>query len=312
VNDHGTAAIDRFHERYSHLSSTRYDRLDFPSALKNADLVLVHEWNSPELVRCIGEHRPSNSVLLFHDTHHRAVTCPEAMADYDLSGYDGVLAFGNVIREIYLQRGWARRAWTWHEAADTSVFHPLPRNDNPGDLVWIGNWGDDERTSELEEFLIRPVKQLGLNACVYGVRYPRKAKERLAQAGIEYRGWLPNDTVPEIFSQFKATIHIPRRPYVISLPGIPTIRPFEAMACGIPLVSAPWTDSEQMFTAGSDFLVAADGGEMAAHLATILNDPATANRLASHGLNTIRERHTCAHRIDELLGIYQEITGIYG
>ena len=42
--------------------------------------------------------------------------------------YDGVLAYGNVLRELYLFRGWAERAWTWHEAADTRVFRPLLRS----------------------------------------------------------------------------------------------------------------------------------------------------------------------------------------
>ena len=39
----------------------------------------------------------------------------------------------------------------------------------------------------------------------------------------------------------------------VSLPGIPTIRPFEALACGIPLVSAPWHDAEHLFRDGLDF-----------------------------------------------------------
>ena len=43
------------------------------------------------------------------------------------------------------------------------------------------------------------------------------------------------------------TVHVPRRPYVDALPGIPTIRVFEALACGIPLVSAPWRDEEGLF-----------------------------------------------------------------
>ena len=33
-------------------------------------------------------------------------------------------------------------------------------------------------------------------------------------------------------------MHVPRRPYVETLPGIPTIRPFEALACGTPVVAA--------------------------------------------------------------------------
>ncbi len=39
-----------------------------------------------------------------------------------------------------------------------------------------------------------------------------------------------------------------------ALPGIPTIRPFEALVRGIPLISSPWDDAEQLFTAGKDFL----------------------------------------------------------
>lgn len=313
VAEHGTRPIEEFHTSYPLLESTRYDeRIDLKSALDGADLVLVHEWNSPQLVRAIGEFRPANCVLLFHDTHHRSVTCPEAMGAFDLSRYDGALAYGAVIRDIYLRNGWARRAWTWHEAADTMHFTPRTANNICGDLIWIGNWGDDERTAELEEFLIGPVMRLGLRAAVYGVRYPQQARDRLVEAGIAYRGWLPNYRVPELFSQFTMTIHVPRRPYATLLPGIPTIRPFEALACGIPLVSAPWADSEGMFTVGNDFLVARDGSEMAAHLASILADPDKGRAMARHGLKTVRERHTCVHRVDELFNIYREITGIYG
>ena len=57
--------------------------------------------------------------LFFHDTHHRSVSDPGAMAAYDLTHFDAVLAYGNVIRDKYLANGWARQAWTWHEAADT-------------------------------------------------------------------------------------------------------------------------------------------------------------------------------------------------
>ena len=84
---------------------------------------------------------------------------------------------------------------------------------------------------------------------------------------------------------------------------MPTIRPFEALACGIPLVSAPWNDAEGLFTPGKDFLVARDGAEMRAHLRAILTDPDLAARLSEHGRKTILARHTCTHRVDELLGI---------
>ena len=70
------------------------------------------------------------------------------------------------------------------------------------------------------------------------------------------------------------TVHVPRRPYTRLLPGIPTIRMFEALACGIPLVSAPWDDCEGLFTAGDDYLVAQNGAEMRRHLAALRADSA--------------------------------------
>jgi spore maturation protein CgeB len=303
--DRGAAAVDGFREVYPTLSETLYDErsLDLNEALHDADVAIVHEWNSHDLVRRIGEHRSRHPHyrLYFHDTHHRAATDPAAMSAYDLSNYDGVLAYGGVIRDLYLREGWARHAMTWHEAADTAVFRPRSAAHKEGDLVWIGNWGDGERGEELREFLIEPVKALKLKARVYGVRYPAEALAALEEAGIEYGGWIPNYRVPEVFARYRVTVHVPRRPYVKALPGIPTIRPFEAMACGIPMVSAPWQDSENLFRSGEDFLFARNGAEMKEQLYRVLSDRTLAASLARSGRETIEARHTCAHRVNELL-----------
>ena len=311
VAGHGTQPLEDFARAFPHLRSRRYDvqRLDLAEALDGADLALVHEWNDHALVRRIGEYRRDNPRLrlLFHDTHHRSVTEPGSMAAYDLRHYDGVLAFGGVIRDLYRRHGWARQAWTWHEAADTRVFQPALAQEREGDLVWIGNWGDDERSAELREFLLEPVRALGLRARIHGVRYPQHALQELAAAGIEYAGWVANYRAPQVFARFGVTVHVPRRPYVQALPGIPTIRVFEALACGIPLVSAPWSDSEGLFEPGADFLVARDGTEMRRHLRDVLNDPALARGLAERGRRTVLARHTCANRVDELMRIHEEI-----
>jgi spore maturation protein CgeB len=313
VADHGQAPIEEFRRFYPALESTRYAEaeLDLDTALDGADLVLVHEWNTPSLVRRIGEHRAANGGyrLLFHDTHHRLVTAPAEMDRYDLRHYDGVLAFGEVIAELYRRRGLAERAWTWHEAADTRVFRPLPASEKEGDLVWVGNWGDEERTDELQEFLIGPVRELCLRARMHGVRYPEPARGRLKDAGIDYRGWLANFRAPEAFARHRLTVHVPRRPYVQALPGIPTIRVFEALACGIPLISAPWVDAEGLFRPGQDFLRAHDGQEMRERMRDVLNDAGLAGSLARHGRETILRRHTCSHRVDELLAIHEQLTG---
>jgi spore maturation protein CgeB len=303
---------EAFRHAFPELTSRQYelDHLDLDAALDGADLVLVHEWNEPRLVRRVGAKRASGGGfrLLFHDTHHRAASAPWQIERLDLSGYDGVLAFGEVIRRSYLERGWVGRAWTWHEAADVRRFRPLDLLPE-ADVVWIGNWGDGERTRELREFLLRPVRRARLSGNVYGVRYPRRARARLRLAGLRHRGWLPTHLVPREYARHRLTVHVPRRPYVRLLPGVPTIRPFEALACGIPLVSAPWDDSEGLFRAGDDYLIARNGAEMTRLMREVVEDPELAERLRRSGLETIRTRHTCGHRVDELLAIHRELAG---
>ena len=306
IADQGEAPVEAFHRAFPMLTSRQYrPEFDHEAALDAADVVIVHEWTDPALVARIGAARARGGrfTLLFHDTHHRAVSAGDEIRGLDLAGYDGVLAFGEALREIYLAAGWGRQVFTWHEAADDALFRPMPDEDVTGDLIWIGNWGDDERSAELIEFLVNPAAALGLRARVHGVRYPDHALKRLQAANIDFGGWIANAEVPRAFARHRMTVHVPRRPYVEALPGIPTIRPFEAMACGIPLISAPWDDAEGLFRPGTDYLIARNGGEMRAHMALLHHDAQARAELARAGLATIRARHTCRHRVDDLLQV---------
>lgn len=310
AQEHGAASLHGYLEAYPHLEVHTYDeaRLDLEQVLTDADLVLVHEWNPPTLVERIGKQRQRRSayLLLFHDTHHRALTRTAEIERLALDGYDGVLAFGEALSERYRNAGWSRRVWTWHEGADTRLFYPRTPPAEREDIVWVGNWGDDERTEELQTFLLRPSRTLHLTGHVYGVRYPESGLEALSRAGLAFGGYLPNYRVPAAFAAHRATVHVPRRPYVSHLPGIPTIRVFEALACATPLVSAPWDDAEGLFRPG-DYLVARTETEMTGHLRAICEDHSMASELAARGQAQVLARHTCGHRVDELLGIARHL-----
>jgi spore maturation protein CgeB len=304
--DHGEAGLEAYRAAYPDLTSTRFGPdFDPHEAVDGADLVVVHEWNDPVLVRAIGQARAAGGrfTLLFHDTHHRAVSDPQAIRAFDLSNYDGVLAFGEALAEVYRRWGWGRRVFVWHEAADITLFHPPAQDAHGDDLVWIGNWGDGERTAEIETFLLAPAQAAGLRLDIHGVRYPPEALSLLQRHGAHYRGWLANARAPQVFARHLATVHVPRRYYASLLPGIPTIRVFEALACGIPLLSAPWPDAEHLFRPGQDYLVAGDGEEMTRRLIEVRDDAALRASLTKSGLETILARHTCAHRAQELLAI---------
>ncbi len=310
VADQGELAVQRFSRDFPGLRSRQYGAtFDHEEEIEDADVVIVHEWTAPELIARIGRYRRGGApfTLLFHDTHHRAVSAEMEIAGLDLENYDGVLAFGATLKERYDRAGWGQSVFVWHEAADDTLFRPMPEIGKTGDLIWIGNWGDNERTAEIDAFLIEPARLLGLNATVRGVRYPHDARARLAAAGIAYGGWVANADVPRAFAQHRVTVHIPRWPYVRQLPGIPTIRVFEALACGIPLISAPWDDAEGLFRPGQDFAFAHSGSEMAHLLREVVNDSAFARSLVRSGLETIAARHTCRHRVTQLLDILGQI-----
>jgi spore maturation protein CgeB len=306
LRDHGEAGLDAFRHAYPDLRCRAFHADAEAEALcADADAVILHEWNEPALAAALGRarRRGGRFTLLFHDTHHRAVSDPHAIGAFDLDGYDAVLAFGESLAQVYRGWGWGSRVFTWHEAADTSLFRPPAQDGHREGLVWIGNWGDEERSAELEAFLLRPAAEAGLSLDIHGVRYPAHALDTLRRHGARHRGWLPNAAAPEVFARHLATVHVPRRFYAQHLPGIPTIRVFEALACGIPLASAPWEDSEGLFTAGRDFLVARDGAEMTRHLRALRADAGLRASLRDAGLAAIRARHSCAHRAEELLAI---------
>jgi len=309
----GERSLQQFSNTYRNLSVRTYDAnacgetASWREALEGTSFVIVHEWNVPELAHALLKLRnEAGFCLLFHDTHHRASSSPEQIGLFGIDRFDGVLAFGEVLRTIYREKFDIQRVWTLHEAADTSVFKPQPRVKKTDDVVWIGNWGDDERSSEIKRFFLDPAAALpDFRFKIYGVRYPDQGLAALRSAGVAYGGYLPNLSAPLTYAAARLTVHIPRQQYATVMTGIPTIRVFEALACGIPLISAPWSDSEDLFRKG-DFIFVRNADEMRRTIQYLIDDPEAAAAQALRGLETVLARHTCKHRAEQLSTLFQE------
>jgi spore maturation protein CgeB len=316
VNQEGETAqkaIEQFRLEFADLDIRLYQRGDglqecLRQELSGADMVVIHEWNDPEVVNTILGLKPELGFrALLHDTHHRAYTSPRDILRFPLPLFDGVLAFGDTIRRIYADGFGVERVWTFHEAADTTNFSPRNLRQSI-DLLWIGNWGDEERTRELMEFLVEPAAEFrDKRSVVYGVRYPHEGRAALADAGIEFRGYLPNLMAPQVYSQSALSLHIPRRQYANGLAGIPTIRVFEALACGATLLCAPWSDAENLFRPGEDYLAVNSGQEMQGAIRWLLRDDHARCQIAASGRQRILQHHTCAHRAAQLTAICEEL-----
>jgi spore maturation protein CgeB len=265
-------------------------------------VAVVHEWNDPRLVRLVGQLGRTLGVrTLFHDTHYRVVLDAEWRAQLGLEQFDHILAYSPSVAERYRQLGYTHVS-VLHEAADTTVYAPRAVSKST-DVVFVGNYGDGDRSDELEEYVFAPRRELPqLSYAVYGVRYPEDVLTRLANGlDISYRGWLPNVEVPTVYSAARVVLHVPRRQYVELLPGTPTIRVFEALASGACLISLPWRDTDRLFEVNRDYVVAHSPAEMRDLIDWLCRDDAARERLGQAGRATILARHTCGHRADQLL-----------
>jgi len=140
----GNGSIAQFQGVYPDLQIRTYtvNAVDRPEnwrgLLSEVDVVIVHEWNSPALANALLELRKVQQYrIIFHDTHHRASSTPEQIRLFGVDRFDGVVVFGEVLREIYRDRFGMAKVWTLHEAADTTVFKPQRSEVMRQDVVWI-------------------------------------------------------------------------------------------------------------------------------------------------------------------------------
>ncbi|HZY63311.1 MAG TPA: glycosyltransferase [Edaphobacter sp.] len=308
----GKSALAQFEANFPDIRIYLYEpgcnTAEWHKELQGFDVVAVHEWNPPALTNTLLSLRDDLGFrMLFHDTHHRATSSPEQIRRLSIDRFDGVIAFGEALRMIYKNNFGLHRVWTLHEAADTTLFHPFYETTKHQDVVWIGNWGDGERSEEIREYLLRPAAAMqDRSFAAFGVRYPREALKELCTARVRYGGYLPNLAAPLIYAESRVTVHVPRQQYVQAMSGIPTIRVFEALACGIPLISAPWTDTEGLFREG-DLVFAADWEQMCDVVEWLLDRPDELAAQGNRGREIVLARHTCTHRAGEFEGICREV-----
>ncbi|CAA9267483.1 MAG: Spore_germination_protein_CgeB [uncultured Chloroflexi bacterium] len=320
VAEHGLSPLVAFRRRFPFVTTRLYDPTPTETAalerrlaeeLAGVDVVVVHEWpgvENPQLVELLARlKRRCGFLLFFHDTHYRILTQPEAVERLGLERFDSVLAYGPSIAAEYRRRGVAD-VHVVHEAADVALFHPAPPDlERPvDDALFIGNWGDEDRARELREYLLRPARRFrgARRFAIYGVRYPPEVLDQLRRHyGVEYRGWLPNADAPQAFAQTRVALHVVRQQYMQALPGIPTIRVFEALACGTALVSTRWPDVDGLFREGQDYLVVDTKKDMLEALDWLWHDHDAREKLGRSGVARVLAHHTCRHRAEQLLTI---------
>ncbi|MEA2574704.1 MAG: hypothetical protein QOH93_2002, partial [Chloroflexia bacterium] len=185
------------------------------------------------------------------------------------------------------------------EANPNSQF-PIPKS---YDLGYMGTYSDD-RQPPLDLLMLAPAR--------------RWAEGRFVVAGPQYPDhivWPPNvrrvEHLPpaehrEFYNAQRFTLNITRAD-MVKAGYSPSVRLFEAAACGVPIISDYWDGLDTIFELGTEILVARSPEDTLSYLRDISGEERQA--IGGRARQRVLRHHTSAHRAAELEAYAMELLG---
>jgi spore maturation protein CgeB len=217
--------------------------------------------------------------------------------------YDLYLSFTGGKTLDFIERAFhARRAVPLYCSVDAELYKPLAREPER-DLGYLGTYSDD-RQPGLERLLLQPAEQLPERRFVVaGPCYP----ETIAWPGnVERIEHVPPSGHRAFYAGQRFTLNVTRA-HMTAAGFSPSVRLFEAAACGTPVISDRWDGIEEFFEPGKEILLTSTSAEVTRYLRDLsegerrdIGDRARARVLAGH---------TAQHRAQELVRYLREALG---
>jgi spore maturation protein CgeB len=270
------------------------------SRIRSADCVVVGSY-VPEGI-AIGDlvQRSATGVTAFYDidtpvTLARLDAGVEYLAPRQIPRYDLYLSFtGGPVLEVLEHRYRARLARPLYCSVDPSIYSPDPTASRPThDLGYLGTYSAD-RQPTLDRLLVSVARARPAGRFVVaGPQYP----DDLAwPSNVERLVHLPPARHRSFYTSLRFTLNVTRRDMRASGYS-PSVRLFEAAACGTPIVSDRWPGLDAFFDVGDEILVADRGEDVLGILRDV--DDRTRSAIGSAARQRILRRHSSAHRAVE-------------
>jgi spore maturation protein CgeB len=230
---------------------------------------------------------PDTLAMLASDEH--TYLAPELIPRFDL-----YLSFtgGPTLRRLETEFG-ARRALAFHCLVDPMRYIGVATRPC-WDLGYIGAYSPD-RQPAVESLLMAPARALRARRFVVaGPDYPEDIAWPTNVARIQR---VKPARHPVFYGAQRFTLNI-TRDGMRELGWSPSVRLFEAAACGTAIITDDWPGLEDFFTPGEEILVARSADEV---LLTIVETGAqTRQRIAARARQRVLRDHTASRRIDQL------------
>lgn len=185
-------------------------------------------------------------------------------------------------------------------SADAESYHPEPEAAKRWHLGYLGTHSDD-RQPALDRLLLEPARRWRAGRFVIaGSQYPNGL---VLPPNVEHRQHVPPPEHRSFYCAQEFTLNITRRA-MLQAGFSPSIRLFEAGACGVPIISDRWPGLEQFFVPGRELLVADGSADV---LELLQRTPEAERRaLGARGRARVLAEHTSAHRAEALEGYIRE------
>jgi spore maturation protein CgeB len=206
--------------------------------------------------------------------------------------YSAYLSFtgGPVLRELEDRFG-SPQAVPFYCSVDPELYRPLPtREIYCSDLSYLGTYAPD-RQSKLTRFINGTAALLpGSRFLVAGPQYPPGTTWETNVDRIIHLS--PSDH-PSFYSSSRFTLNLTRAE-MVAAGYSPSVRLFEASACGAAILSDAWEGLEEFLTPGEEVLLPCDEYETASILRSLSEEDRT--RIGQRARDRILSEHTARHR----------------
>jgi spore maturation protein CgeB len=272
----------------------------FEPEVRGADLVIVGSYVPDGVVVAAWVLRTAEGVTAFYDidTPITMAMLERNQAEYVsrslLKRFDVYLSFtgGPLLKRIERRYG-ARSARPLYCSVDPWVHSPEPVPLR-WDVGYMGTYSDD-RQPAVAAFVIEPARAWAAGRfAVAGPLYPDDIAWPDNVERIEY---LPAQEHRAFYNAQRFTLNITRAD-MVAAGYSPSVRLFEAAACGVPIISDWWDGIDTFFEPGREILIARSGDDVLRFAREIAEPERIA--LGHRARARVLGEHTAAHRAAQL------------
>ena len=162
-------------------------------------------------------------------------------------------------------------------------------------LGYMGTYSTD-RQPVVDRLLLEPAEVLRTNRFVVaGPQYPDSMRWPDNVDRIQH---IPPDEHRMFYNRQRFTLNVTRAD-MVRMGYAPSVRLFEAAACGVPIISDAWEGLDEFFEPGAEILIAHHGDEVVRYLRTL--SPEEGREIGLRARQRALRHHTSRHRAEELV-----------